>query len=174
MGPAAAGRRTAAALKQLRPRSVWSIGSCGAITDDLELGTVVTSRSVLSPDGRAWPAHPVPTLPSVLVQTVEQPVFTEAHRARVASSGAAICEMEASAVLQAVNDRCPVHLVKVVSDRAGGEPDPALLVGSTRAKVRFHQRVERLMRAFVMPRLVHQLQATLARSDQDASAPTMG
>jgi nucleoside phosphorylase len=168
VGPDASFRRTRAALTALHPRSVWSVGSCGAVVDDLPVGTLLTSRLVRGPGGHAHAVDPVPDFRAVPIQTVARPVFTLAHRDEVARTGAVVCEMEAAAVARAVGGRVPVHVWKVVSDKAGGEPDPALIAGQAVAMARFHARVERLVRTRVAPKLMSALQAALAQHQGSA------
>lgn len=161
VGPDAAHRRTLHALQRIQPRSVWSIGSCGALVDELKVGDVVTAQSVRTPAGDTRSVHPVAGLSLHVVQTVERPVFTPDHRNRVQATGATICEMECAGVVQAIAQRWPVHVVKVVSDHAGGTPDPAIDAHRAVAMARFHLRVERLMRQVVAPRLAPLLDRTL-------------
>jgi len=174
VGPAAAERRTRATLERIIPRSVWSVGSCGALVDTLAVGTVVTATSVLSSKQVPHAVSPVADLPSVVVHTVERPVFDPDRRAQVAQSGAQVCEMEAAGVVRAVGGRCPVHLLKIVSDQAGGTPDPAVALGSARAQALFHTRVEHLMRTVVAPQLALRVRSTLACLDAVSSGEPTG
>lgn len=162
VGPEPSERRARAALERISPRTVWSIGSCGALVDTLPVGAVVTAREVRAPDSERLTVSPVPGLPQAMVHTVARPVMDAEHRSRLARTGARVCEMEAASIARAAGGRCPVHLVKVVSDLAGGTPDPAMVPRSKRAQALFHQRVEQLMRTVVVPQIAGQLSAALA------------
>jgi len=160
VGPDAAERRTRSALDVVHPNEVWSIGSCGALADDLAVGDLLTAHTVRSPAGHLFETTPVDGIPSTTVHTVRRPVFTANHRAAVASTGAAACEMEASGVVRAADHRVPVRVLKVVSDQAGAAPDPAIDSHKAIAMAHFHVRVERLMRTRVAPTLVARLAHT--------------
>jgi len=162
LGPSVAAQRTRAALERIQPRSVWSVGSCGALTDQLPVGTCLTANRLVSPSGATLPVTPVRELPTHTLHTVTRPVFTPEARRASRQTGAAACEMEAAGVARAVGDRCPVYVVKVVSDLAGGAPDPAIDAVRAVAMARFHVRVEGLMRSEVAPHLSGWVQAELA------------
>lgn len=162
VGPTAAEARTRAALARLRPRSVWSVGSCGALKDQLSVGTCLTAHRLVAPCGGSIPVCPVQDLPSYTLHTVTRPVFTPEARRASRQTGATACEMEAAGVARAVGDRCPLFVVKVVSDLAGGAPDPAIDAVRAVAMARFHLRVEGLMRREVAPQLPRWVRAQLA------------
>ena len=151
VGPQRARSGTRNALKRVSAREVWSLGSCGALVDDLKVGDLVTADWVLHLS-RLQPADPVDGVRVGRVLTVDAPIFTAARRLEVARLGALVCEMEAAGVADAAEGK-RVRVLKVVSDRAGAEPDAAIDGVRAVAMARFHVRVERLMRTCLLPAL---------------------
>ena len=124
VGPVKAQARTTAALARFPADRVISLGTCGALEDRYEIGTLLTASSLRWEDGAAWTLEPLPHLLAVGGVTVTRAVWTKADRERLAAMGAAFCEMEAAGVHAAAPGRTQV--LKVVSDLAGGEPDPVV------------------------------------------------
>ena len=147
VGPQRAKTRTQEALSLVSPVRIWSLGSCGALTDDLAVGDVVTGDSVLY-EGRRWAVSPVPDVRRGAVLTVDAPIFSAERRRAVAHLGALVCEMEAASVVACHPD---ARVLKVVSDRAGAEPDVVFDSVRAIAVARFHVRVERLVRTRLLP-----------------------
>ena len=147
VGPERAERRTREALARLEASTVWSLGSCGALVDDLSVGEVVTADAAMGL-GRRWELPPVDGLRRGTVLTVDTPIFDADRRAAAADLGALVCEMEAAAV---VTCHPRVRVLKVVSDRAGAEPDVVFARPRALAVARFHRRVERIMREALLP-----------------------
>ena len=122
VGPVKAARRSSRALQHLQASAVVSVGTCGALVDDLGVGDVVTADRL-----RLEQAHPPAPLPwpdtqAVTVVTVSKPVWSAERRAALAAAGGSVCEMEAAAI-QAIAGARPFSALKVVSDLAGGSPD---------------------------------------------------
>lgn len=112
--------RTRQALERWDAGWVLSVGTCGALVDDLLPGQVVSARAVLGhPPGAL---RVLPVLRPVNLVTVDQVVDRPQVRAELAGKGAQVCDMEAAGVLEACEDRT-FSAVKVVSDRAGAGLD---------------------------------------------------
>jgi len=129
VGPDKAYRRARAALELWEPMRVLSFGTCGALVDGLMEGALVTAHRISGPDGSGVDVKPLPSFRAVDVVTVEVPVWTADRREELAGVGHDVVEMEAYAVWQAVrahSSDLPFAALKVVSDQAGGVPDPAL------------------------------------------------
>ncbi len=112
--PAEEGTRRAVQLYQ--PDRIVSVGTCGALVDDLEPGCVVAACGLLGAGARDL--QPMPAPRSALLATVPRAVNRPELRQRWAATGAQVCEMEAAGVLAAAGER-PCHALKVVSDMAG-------------------------------------------------------
>lgn len=121
VGPARAEARTRDALARWEADRVVSFGTAGALVDDLPVGTAVTASAV-----GELAVEPLGALSRVRLVTVDHAICTAEERAQLAP--AQVCEMEAAGVLAAAGHRA-FHAVKVVSDRAGGEPDPVFARG---------------------------------------------
>ena len=121
VGPDPARRRCAEALALFRPDRVLNLGTCGALVDGLGRGSLVHVDRLLLPGGEAVALEPLGRPARTLV-TVAEGVWDRASREALAARGAQVCEMEAAGVLSAC-DGLPLHLLKVVSDLAGGAPD---------------------------------------------------
>ncbi len=124
VGAAKAAERTAAALAGWRADRVVSFGTCGALVDAHDVGDVLHVDRLLSEEGEVATLQPLGT-PVVTLVTVRAGVWDPLTRDRLAARGAAACEMEAAAIA-AVCGSARMHVVKVVSDRAGGEPDAVI------------------------------------------------
>ncbi len=145
VGPAKAERRTRRALEAWEADRVLSLGTCGALHDDLAIGRVVTADRLFE-DAR--PCRELQPLEGHAVRgctTVTRPVEHPDVRRRLAVAGAGICDMEAAAVARAAGPRA-FAVLKVVSDLAGAEPDPALLSSRRLRIARFRVRALRLSR----------------------------
>lgn len=154
VGPDKAQARTAAALARWRPDRVVNLGTCGALTDAHRIGDVVHVGEVIG-------HGPVEALgaPAVALVTVRAGVWDPLTREALAAEGAAVCEMEAQGVLRASElAGVRAHIAKVVSDKAGGEDDPAI-PAARRAQARpgpvdvavFKARALRLSRRHLAP-----------------------
>ncbi len=153
VGPEEARARTAAALAAHEAAQVMSLGTCGALRQGLPVGTVVGATQLFEDLRPLRDLEAVPGLAPVACTTVRRPVVTPAARRRLAEVGADVCEMEAAAVAEAAGTRA-LTVIKVVSDLAGGSPDPAL-TGSGRVSVaRFKLRALRLSQRFLTPAVV--------------------
>lgn len=120
IGRPRAQRRTAAVLAEHEVRRVLSMGTCGAISDDLKVGELVTASAILgAPSERVLPLSG--GLRQVVLATVPRVVDDPDHRRHWADQGAEVCEMEAAGVLEAA-ETLPFHTLKVVSDLAGARP----------------------------------------------------
>ena len=116
VGESSAHRHTLGALQRYPASRVVSLGTCGALVDDLEVGDLVTAHAMLEP-ADAQPI-PIPGARPVVLASVPRVVDTPRARAAWAVRGAQVCEMEAAAVLEAAQGR-PFLALKVVSDLAG-------------------------------------------------------
>ncbi|MEM9704400.1 MAG: hypothetical protein AAF907_18305 [Planctomycetota bacterium] len=107
------------------PDLAISVGYCGALDPALNVGDVVTASEVLDPEGRTRPAEPIGGA-GVRFLTVDKMVTTAADKAELfRSSGAAVVEMEASAVAEAcAEEGVRFAAVKVVTDAAGDDLPP--------------------------------------------------
>lgn len=122
VGKEKAERHVRATLAEWDAGWVVSVGTCGALADELWLGQVVTARAVLGvPPERV---RVLPVLRPVNLVTVDREVDTPEVRSELAARGAQVVEMEALGVLAAAEDRI-FSAVKVVSDHAG-RPLPGL------------------------------------------------
>jgi nucleoside phosphorylase len=120
IGHPRAARATAATLASHPARLVLSMGTCGAISDDLKVGELVTAHSILgAPEPRVLPLPG--DLRQVVLATVPRVVDDPSTRQHWAEQGAEVCEMEAAGVLEAAGT-LPFHTLKVVSDLAGARP----------------------------------------------------
>ncbi len=120
VGRRRAERATAAVMAAHAVGTVASIGTCGSLVDGLGVGTLVTAGSILGCDGRRLQAQ-ASVGRAVCVATVPRVVADPEHRARWASRGAEVCEMEAAGVLDA-SEGHPFVALKIVSDLAGARP----------------------------------------------------
>lgn len=155
-GPARALAATRAALARCPTEAVLSLGTCGALVAGLGIGDLLCGLVATDARGRRWPLTPLPGLPALPIATVDAVVADPATRAALARAGNAVCEMEAAAVAEAAQGR-RVHALKVVSDLAGADPDPAQtdpLAPSPTRILRFHARALRLSRAALTPALM--------------------
>lgn len=149
VGPDKAERRTREAVASWKPTHVVSFGTCGSLVDRLGVGSVVAGA-------------PLGDLPVARCVTVRRAVATLSERTRLAEQGFDVCEMEASGVRLAAGDR-PFHLVKVVSDLAGGggmdlsKPGPLQVL-------RFKALAARLVDERLAPELVRVLEAYASSS----------
>ncbi len=113
-------RRTWATLAEHPAARVVSMGTCGALVDDLRVGELVTAHAILGvDDDRVEPM--TAALRPVVLATVPRVVDDAAYRQHWADQGAEVCEMEALGVLEAAEGR-PFTTLKVVSDLAGARP----------------------------------------------------
>jgi len=147
VGPQRAEGRTRRALQKVAPAEVWTVGSCGALSDMLAVGDLVTADEVVFKE-RRYRLRPVPGLTCGRLLTVDAPIFSPDKRREVAPIGAIACEMEAAGVAACHPD---LRVLKVVSDRAGAEPDVVIDGVRAVAMARFHVRVERLVRTRLLP-----------------------
>jgi len=166
VGEAKAHARTTAAIARWTPDRVISIGTCGALVDELAVGTVVTGTGLLRPGATTIQALcPLPDLPVAVIATVHRAVFDPARRAALAAQGAHVVEMEASGVAQAAQVAgLPFHGLKVVSDQAGADPEDLVHgeagVFSAAQVARFMARALKLSETRLAPALDAAIRAT--------------
>ena len=159
VGPDAASARTAQGLARWPADRVLSFGTCGAISDQLALGDVITGQTVATERGPRLALSALQGVPTVTIASVRAVVCTEARRSALAEAGFEICEMECAAVHQAAAGR-PVYALKVVSDRAGADADPALPLSGIPSPTRLLRSQVRAM-ALVQRRLLPALERCL-------------
>jgi len=158
VGREKAAARTREALSRWDAGWVLSVGTCGALADDIGIGRVVTARAVLGqPTSRV---RVVPVLRPVNLVTVDAVVYDPEARTAHAEKGAQICDMEATGVMEAAADR-DFSAVKVVSDQAGAGRDlplkgPLRPIGVASFKVR----ARLLGRLRLAPEIVKMLRET--------------
>lgn len=151
-----AARRTARVLARAPVVAVLSFGTCGALTEDLPDGSLVTAHRIGHERGGLWPATPLPGLRAVAVATVDEVVTERPRRARLAAAGFAVCEMEALGVAEAAGER-PLHALKIVSDQAGADASPRFdraPLPSPLKVARFQLHAFRLVEAHLLPVLM--------------------
>lgn len=156
VGPARAAAHTRAALEAWRADRVLSFGTCGALCPSLPVGAVLTSALVGDEAGRTWSIEPLSGQPRADVATVRRVVHTATARDALLRRGFGACEMELAGVAEAAQGR-PVHALKVVSDLAGADADPALPIAglpSPARLLRFQVRAARLTRTRLLPALL--------------------
>lgn len=151
VGERNARERTLAALQLWDAAVVVSVGTCGALVDRVRPGDVVSAVALLRDTTHVRPLTPLVGCPGAWVSTVDRAVTTPERRTELAQAGAEVCEMEAAGVAEAAADRS-FHVLKVVSDLAGGEPDPVLARGRL-AEARFQARAMALSHARLLPAL---------------------
>ncbi len=117
VGRRRAERRVRAALALYDTDIVVSLGTCGALTDELRVGQLVSAQRILDLEQAPLPL-PLSRARPVDLVTVSRPVFDQRTRQRWLERGAQVCEMEAAGVLAAAEGR-RFHALKVVSDMAG-------------------------------------------------------
>lgn len=153
VGPDAAGRRVRGVLARWRAQRVLSVGTCGALLEGLEPGDVRVGASVCRPGEASRALLALGVAPAVGVVTVTRAVTRPQERARLAAQ-AALCEMEAWAVADAAQaEGRAAAALKVVSDRAGADPDEGLERRDPVAVARFHRLAWRLSRDRLAPPL---------------------
>jgi len=118
VGPRKAAERVRTALNDWPATHLISFGTCGALADDLPVGSVVSACALRIGD-RWETVDVVPGARAVSLVTVDEAVATTSRRAELFALGAQVCEMEARAV-RSVDAGLPFYALKVVSDRAGG------------------------------------------------------
>jgi uridine phosphorylase len=139
-------------LIALGARRLVRIGTCGALVEDLPLGTIVAAESVLPADGTSaalgadGPLHPDPDLTARLLDAGARPVtvvssdlFYDPRAGTVrewVERGAAVVEMEAATLLRVAARRgVAAACVLGVSDVPGGDdalradPDELAAIG---------------------------------------------
>ena len=124
VGPKASFHRTQKTLTMINVERIISIGTCGALTDTVAIGDVFTSAILHCEDGRHIEVEPLKMVDSLPLITVSQPVFTPQRRQHFQAT-AALCEMESFFVALAA-ENIPTQALKVISDHAGRDPDPAM------------------------------------------------
>lgn len=129
VGPAKAEARTRAAVAAWRPDRVLNLGTCGALADDLPVGSVLHVERLLDEDQELARLRCLGS-PAVTLVTVRRGVWDPATRQALAARGAAACEMEAAGVLRGL-DGIELHVLKVVSDQAGAEADGVIPAART-------------------------------------------
>jgi len=153
VGPERAERRTARVLADHDAARVLSLGTCGALIDDLVIGDIVCADRLFENTEPLAAPVPLGTARRLAATTVSAIVDSPAARERLAQAGAGICEMEAAAVSRAAGTR-PVTVLKVVSDRAGAGTDPAFSGPRPVAMARMNLRALRLSRDRLTPAVI--------------------
>ena len=164
VGPDKAARRLAEVLPLLPDlRALLSLGTCGALADDLPTGTLLTATALADAAG-PLPAQdllPWPAVRAASLVTVAKPVWAAADRAVLAAQGHHACEMEAAALRRAAPD-LRFSTLKVVSDQAGAHHhDPPARPGPLDL-ARFKARALRLSAQHLLPAIRHGLPALSA------------
>lgn len=164
VGPRRAGQNTTAALRRWPASRVLSLGTCGALADDLAVGEVLTASRLSLEGAPAGPTLPAPGLRAVSLLTVRRVVADPAERTALAAAGHQIVEMEAAAVQAASS--LPFTAVKVVSDHAGGHAgdDPPAKPGPV-ALLRFYARALALSHQALAPAVSAALRAQNAEPE---------
>ena len=111
-------------IEQQSVTHVISIGTCGALQDEFTMGQVVTGRKIFNESNDSVSIDPLHGFPVVSIVTVDKPVVDPSQRAQLGQY-AQVCEMEAFGVFEAAAG-ISVGALKVVSDQAGKEYDPAM------------------------------------------------
>jgi len=135
VGPAAAARATAEAIRFYQPRYVISAGFAGALTDELNRGQLLLADEVVNPAGEAFQVGL--KLESAGASTgwhvgrllsVERVVRTpQERRAWAAKTQALACDMETFAVAHTCRQwGVPLIAVRVISDAVDDELPPEI------------------------------------------------
>lgn len=149
VGPTKAQRHTAQALAELPAEGVLSFGTCGALHDHLGVGAVVSGARVLREKREVAQLETLPGAAPVSVSTVGAPVITPERRAELAAF-AEVCEMEASGVIAAAPGLRHAVL-KVVSDRAGGDAGEQAVFDAKLGWLHFQARTLRIVERDLLP-----------------------
>lgn len=155
VGPGKAARFLGASVARFRPDRVVSFGTCGGLVPGLAVGDLRTVDPLYRA-GSVWEAEPLPGHRVAGLATVDRFVWSREQREALVALGAAICDMEAAVVAQAAHEAgLRFSALKVVSDKAGAEPDPALPRGrlSPLTAARFKLRAMRLVARRLLPAL---------------------
>ena len=154
IGPSKAARRLLEA--DLRPNLIVSIGTAGALHDELTIGEVVTAHTLhegercCTPPPLPWPG----VARAVSLVTVDRPVWSRPARQRLAGQGHVACEMEAGALHRAsATWGAQLTALKVISDHAGGRDDDPQGRPSLAELARFKARALALCTAHLLPAL---------------------
>lgn len=119
-----AGAATDVARRHVRPDVVVSVGFCGAIDPDFNLGDVFVASGVIDPENRKrYAAAKVLTNASSAgggdILSVDRVASTAAEKYELQSTGARAVEMEAAAVAsRAETWSVPFYCIRCVSDTA--------------------------------------------------------
>ncbi|MEL6349076.1 MAG: hypothetical protein AAFV53_38585 [Myxococcota bacterium] len=151
IGPARAAARLHPALALWPTDAILSLGTCGALQNDLNIGDAMTADALYEEASRQPAPHPWPGVPiqGTLV-TVHQPVWDAARRDALAAHGMMACEMEAAA-LQRAAAPLPLYTLKVISDFAGGRSDDPGQAPGAVDFARFQVRAAALSAAVLLP-----------------------
>ena len=153
VGPDPAFRNTKRALEKLEVGRIISIGTCGALSDDLQIGDLCTASTIQNESGQKVDIPPLQGLVANRLITVSKPVLHPENRSRL-QPNADICEMEAFSVWKAARG-IPMHTLKVVSDHAGRDPDPVMSTSLIKAHriAQFMLRAGKLSREYLVPEI---------------------
>ena len=158
VGHRRAKRATACVIRTHSVGEVLSMGTCGALVDDLSVGDLVTAHSILDlPAERVSPM--TGNARAVVLATVPRVVDDPLHRQTWAGRGAEVCEMEAAAVARAAGGH-PFTTLKVVSDHAGARPPRIPNLPSRLRITAFQLRAYQLVEAHLAPALEGWLRAS--------------
>lgn len=120
-GPVHAGRAVQVGYAGCKPDVIVSMGFCGALDPELEIGDVFGATAVEAAGRRflvSLPASDIPHATGVLA-SVDRVAQTVAEKRALRASGASAVEMEAAGVAQQANDYgVPLYCLRAVTDRA--------------------------------------------------------
>ncbi len=152
VGEIAARSSTAKLLQHSSFDYILNVGTCGALQDDLPIGSICKPSRIINNDGAAISLAEL-DLELTLI-TVTTAINTPQKRALLAPQ-AQICDMEAYGIAEEITlqrPKIPFSMIKVVSDLAGGEPDSAMTRGPRAERiVQFKKRAFQLSRLRLLP-----------------------
>lgn len=151
VGREAARARTGSALARCPAERVVSVGTCGALADDIPVGALVEARALLDPP-RALHSFGL-GVRAVVLATVPRVVGRPADRAAWAARGAEVCEMEAAGVIEAAGGT-PALALKVVSDLAGARVSRAAGLPGVARRLLFEVHAVALVERSLAPAVV--------------------
>ena len=148
-------KHTKQTLQKFSINRVISVGTCGALSNNLEIGDVCSVNHILNEEGTSIRISALDEFIQTRLITVNSIVSTE-NRRKELSQIADICEMEAYGVWKAAQG-IPFYCLKVVSDHAGKGNDPVLNTTSPKAQqvARFMLRAGLLCHRHLQPALTN-------------------
>ena len=141
-------------LQRFSINRVISVGTCGALSNDLRIGDVCTVNQIHNEAGNSIRISALDNFIQKRLITVSTVVSTEAKRKEL-SQIADICEMEAYGVWKAAQG-IPFYCLKVVSDQAGKGADPVLDASTPKSQqvARFMLRAGLLCHRHLQPAVI--------------------